>query len=227
MTPRLIRTLLLSSSVLIVGAPALAQSDTTGTEATQPDQTMMVTGTSGTELNAEVLSSFDDAWAMAFLPDGRALVTEKGGDLWLLGPDGAKLGKITGTPEVSPRGQGGLGDIVVHPDFAGNSTVFISYVERDASDDSLSGAVVEKATLELTEEGGQLSDRAKIWSQSQKVPGNGHYGHRIAVAPDGNLIITSGERQKFSPAQNMGLNLGKVIRVTTGEIGRASCRERV
>lgn len=201
------RTLLLAA----VAAPALtlsaaAQSDT---------QPMSVTGTNGTELTATALETFDGAWAMTFLPDGHALVTEQDGDLWLLGADGKKLGEISNVPEVEMRGQGGLGDIIIHPDFASNGTVFISYVERDEADDSLSGAVVERATLTLSEDGGALSDRTRIWEQSQKVPGNGHYGHRLAVAPDGNLIITSSERQKFSPAQNMALNLGKVIRVTT------------
>jgi glucose/arabinose dehydrogenase len=152
---------------------------------------------------------------MTFLPDGHALVTEKAGAIWLLNPDGSKKARISNTPEVAARGQGGLGDIIIHPDFSENGTVFISYAERDPEDDSLSGAAVEKATLTLTDEGGALSDRKVIWQQSQKVPGNGHYGHRLAIAPDGNLIITSSDRQKFTPAQNMDMNLGKVIRVTT------------
>nr|WP_233350359.1 PQQ-dependent sugar dehydrogenase [Henriciella barbarensis] len=175
---------------------------------------MRVSGTEGTVLTAEALETFDGAWAMTFLPDGRALVTEQDGDLWLLGTDGAKLGQIANVPQVTMRGQGGLGDIIIHPDFAENGTVFLSYAERDPQDDTLSGAVVDKATLELSENGGSLTSVNRIWEQSQKVPGNGHYGHRLAVAPDGNLIITSSERQKFSPAQNMDMNLGKVIRVT-------------
>ena len=207
MTDHLFRSALLSTSFIAMTACATAQSGTT--------ETMPVTGTEGTALTAEVLETFDGAWAMAFLPDGRALVTEQDGDLWLLGTDGAKLGEISNVPAVEMRGQGGLGDIIVHPDFATNSTVFISYVERDAQDDTLSGAVVDKATLSLTADGGSLSDITRIWEQSNKVTGNGHYSHRLAIAPDGNLIITSGERQHFSPAQNMDMNLGKIIRVTT------------
>ena len=176
---------------------------------------MSVTGTNGTELTAEVLESFDHGWAMTFLPDGRALVSELTGSLWLLDEDGSKIAEIANVPETEMRNQGGLGDIIIHPDFANNNTVFLSYVERDEADDTLSGAVVVKATLELTEDGGSLSDVTRIWEQSQKLKGNGHYSHRLAVAPDGNLIITSGERQHFSPAQNMDINLGKVIRVTT------------
>lgn len=205
--------------------PALPQSllcataliATTGACATaQTVEPMTVTGSDGTALNATPLETFDSPWAMAFLPDGQALVTEKGGALWLLDASGAKLGEISGVPAVEARGQGGLGDVIVHPDFASNGTVFISYVERDPEDDTLSGAVVDRATLTLTDAGGSLSGVTRIWEQSQKVRGNGHYSHRLAVAPDGNLIITSGERQKFSPAQNMDMNLGKIIRVTTG-----------
>jgi aldose sugar dehydrogenase len=200
------RTLLAACAV-----PAL----TLGAAAQSSGEAMTVTGTEGTVLTAEALETFDGAWAMTFLPDGRALVTEQDGNLWLLGTDGAKLGEIANVPAVTMRGQGGLGDIIVHPDFASNNTVFLSYVERDAQDDTLSGAVVIKATLELAEDGGSLTGITRIWEQSQKVPGNGHYGHRLAIAPDGNLIITSSERQKFSPSQNMDMNLGKVIRVTT------------
>ncbi len=198
------RSALISTSIAAMAACATAQSS----------DPMGVTGSEGTALTATPLETFDSAWAMTFLPDGHAVVTEKGGTIWLLGADGKKLGEVTGGPDVEARGQGGLGDIIAHPDFASNGTVFLSYVERDAEDDSLSGAVVERATLNVTETGGTLTDRVRIWEQSQKVPGNGHYSHRIAVAPDGNLIITSGERQKFSPAQNMDLNLGKTIRVT-------------
>ena len=206
MVSSLSRTLLAACA-----APAL----TLGAYAQAAGETMTVTGTEGTVLTAEALETFDGAWAMTFLPDGRALVTEQDGDLWLLGTDGAKLGEIANVPAVTMRGQGGLGDIIIHPDFSENGTVFLSYVERDAHDDTLSGAVVDKATLELTETGGSLTGITRIWEQSQKVPGNGHYGHRLAIAPDGNLIITSSERQKFSPSQNMDMNLGKVIRVTT------------
>jgi glucose/arabinose dehydrogenase len=174
-----------------------------------------VTGTAGTTITMTELATFDGAWAMAFLPDGRALVTEQGGTLWLLNARGAKIARIGNVPVVTDRGQGGLGDIIVDPDFADNGTVYISYVGRDADNDKLSGAVVERATLSLTANGGTLSDRSVIWQQYPKVTGNGHYGHRMAIAPDGHLFITSGERQKFTPAQNMDMNLGKVVRINT------------
>ena len=192
----------LPAAALLVAAPAaLAQ------------EPLEVTGTEGTALAGAVLERFDAPWAMAFLPDGRALVTEKGGALWLLDAEGKKLGEIGNVPEVRAAGQGGLGDVVVSPDFAEDATVYLSYVERDPDDDSLSGAVVERATLALDDAGGALEDREIIWSQTPKVTGEGHYGHRVAVAPDGHLFITSGERQKFTPAQNMDMNLGKIVRI--------------
>ena len=174
-----------------------------------------VTGSDGVTLNAEPLESFENPWAMTFLPDGHALVTEQGGALWLLNADGTKHSEVGNVPGVVMRNQGGLGDIIIHPDFAENSQVFLSYVARDPQNDELSGAVVERAELVETGDGFELAERTIIWEQSPMMRGNGHYSHRLAVAPDGNLIITSGDRQHFTPAQNMSMNLGKTIRVTT------------
>lgn len=174
-----------------------------------------VTGTAGTKISLTEVATFDGAWAMTFLPDGRALVNEKGGTMWLLSARGAKIARIGNVPMVKERGQGGLGDIIIDPDFATNGIVYLSYVERDADDETRSGAVVERATLKLTSNGGTLADRDVIWQQYPKVTGNGHYGHRLAISPDGHLFITSGERQKFTPSQNMDMNLGKVVRINT------------
>ena len=178
-----------------------------------------ITGTSGSKIEVTELETFDGAWAMTMLPDGRMLVTEQSGTLWLLGRDGKKLGKIGNLPSVTERNQGGMGDIILDPDYADNKRVFISYVERDGKDNSLSGAVVDRAILRLSARGGSLVQRERVWTQSPKVTGNGHYGHRLAFSPEnakdggGFLYITSGERQKFTPAQNMDMNLGKVVRV--------------
>lgn len=187
------------SLTLALAAPAFAQTT--------------VTGTAGTTLQMTELATFDGAWAMTFLPDGRALVTEQAGSIWLLNQSGAKIARIGNVPDVQDRGQGGLGDIIIDPDFATNNIVYISYVERDAENNRLSGAAVTRATLTLTSNGGTLSDGDVIWRQFPKVTGNGHYGHRMVISPDGYLFITSGDRQKFTPAQNMDMNLGKVIRL--------------
>lgn len=197
------RFLALTSAAALLSAPTYAKIG----------DSVTITGTDGVKVTATHLETFDKAWAMAFLPDGRALVTEKDGAIWLLDTNGKKLGEITGGPEVTDRGQGGMGDIYVPSDFAQTGKIYLSYVERDAKDDSYSGAVVEMATLSLTSSGGSLSNREQVWEQYPKVTGNGHYGHRIGVSPDNYLFISSGERQKFTPSQNMSMNLGKVIRL--------------
>ncbi|GFD77683.1 dehydrogenase [Tenacibaculum sp. KUL118] len=181
----------------------------------QSDSSEQITmkGSNGNIVVGNVKSSFDNPWAMTFLPDGHSLVTEKTGTLWLLDENQRKRFSVSNVPSVDARGQGGLGDVIVHPDFASNSTIYISYVERDEEDDALSGAVIERATLTITDSGAELSDRKLIWRQAPKMTGNGHYSHRMAFSPDGYLFITSGERQKFTPAQNMAMNLGKIVRL--------------
>lgn len=201
-----------AASALALGLAACASEPPTNTTP-EAEGGFRITGTEGSKVRAVELARFDSPWAMTFLPDGRALVTEKGGAIWLLNSDGSKAGKLIGGPEVEARGQGGLGDIILHPDFATTGQVYISYVERDADNNQLSGAAVELAKLTLTATGGTVSERSVIWRQFDKVTGDGHYGHRLAVSPDRYLFITSGERQKFTPAQDMGSTLGKVVRI--------------
>lgn len=172
-----------------------------------------ITGSQSGDMTGHVLATFEQPWAMTFLPDGHSLVTEQTGALWLLDEEKKKRFSVTNVPAVTARGQGGLGDVIIHPDFASNNTIYISYVERDSQDDAYSGAVIERARLNISERGASLSDREIIWRQSPKITGNGHYSHRMVFSPDGYLFITSGERQKFTPSQNMAMNLGKILRV--------------
>jgi glucose/arabinose dehydrogenase len=156
---------------------------------------------------------FTEPWAMAFLPDGRLLVTEKGGALRLFDPSSGQSGTILGTPQVAYGGQGGMGDVALHPGFASNRWVYLSYAEAGAN--STYGAVVARGRLTLSagSNGGSLSEWQVVWRQSPKVTGQGHYSHRIAFDAGGRLWITSGDRQKATPAQDMGQNLGKVLRL--------------
>lgn len=155
------------------------------------------------------VAKFEQPWAMAFLPDGRLLVTEKRGALMLVSPEGS-FSEVAGTPAVNFGGQGGLGDVVLHPAFADNGLVYLSYAELGEGG---SGAVVARARLQLDAIPARLTGLEVIWRQAPKVSGEGHYGHRIAFGPDGYLWISSGERQKFDPAQDMQGNLGKVVRL--------------
>jgi glucose/arabinose dehydrogenase len=159
---------------------------------------------------AQAVAKFDEPWAMAFLPDGRLLVSEKRGKLKLVGTDG-KVGEVSGVPTVDYGGQGGFGDVVLHPDFATNQMVYVSYAE--AGENDTRGAAVARAKLTLDDAGGGALGKAEvIWRQDPKVDGRGHYGHRIAFG-QGKLWISSGERQHFDPAQDMKGNLGKVVRL--------------
>ena len=169
-----------------------------------------VTGTEGTRLAGTALETFDAPWAMAFLPDGRALVTEKAGELVLVGTDGARLGTIEGVPEVRAAGQGGLGDVVPHPDFADNALLYLSWVERDGSG---SGAVVARAPLTLSADGGSLGSLERVWEQGPRLDSTRHYGHRIAFDADGYLYVTSGDRGGQTPAQDLSNNLGTIVRL--------------
>jgi glucose/arabinose dehydrogenase len=165
----------------------------------------------GQPFQVEPVASFDEPWALAFLPDGRLLVTEKKGNLFIVTQDGKKSRPIGNVPDVDYGGQGGLGDVTLHPDFADNGVIYLSYAEGGAGDTR--GAAVARAVLKQNERGGELSDVQIIWRQYPKVLGYGHYGHRIAFDRDGYLWISSGERQKFTPAQDMQSNLGKVLRL--------------
>lgn len=161
---------------------------------------------------ATPVASFVEPWAMAFLPGGKqALITEKKGVVKLLTVATGKSVDIAGVPAVDYGGQGGLGDVALHPGFAKNGLVYLSYAE--AGPDNTRGAAVARGRLVMAAGGARLEGVTVIWRQSPKVAGRGHFGHRILFAPDGHLFISSGERQKFTPAQDMNANLGKILRL--------------
>ena len=157
------------------------------------------------------VTSFDEPWAMAFLPDGRLLVTEKKGTLFVVTQDGEKSRPVEGVPDVDYGGQGGLGDVALHPKFTDNGLIYLSYAEAGVG--GTRGAAVMRAVFNPTDRGGYLSDAEVIWRQYPKVVGYGHYGHRLWFDEDGYLWISSGDRQKFTPAQDMQSNMGKILRL--------------
>lgn len=162
--------------------------------------------------SAAAQARFDEPWAMAFLPDGSLLVSEKRAALKRFDPRTRRSTAITGVPAVAYGGQGGFGDVLPHPQFARNGWVYLSYAEP--GEGGTRGAAVARARLTLDATGGgSLSALQVIWRQVPKVSGQGHYGHRLAFGPDGKLWITSSERQKFDPAQDMASNLGKIVRL--------------
>jgi aldose sugar dehydrogenase len=156
------------------------------------------------------VATFNEPWAMTFMPDGNMLVTEKRGRLLIVSADGKRKTPVSGVPNVAYGGQGGLADVILHPDFAHSRYVYLSYAEPGRGG---AGTAVARAKL-VTQGGARLDGLQVIWRQEPKVSGEGHFSGRMAFSPDGYLFITSGERQKFTPAQDMRQNLGKVIRLT-------------
>ena len=171
----------------------------------------LIIGSGGSEILAEDFGVFDEPWAMAFLPGGELLVTEKPGTLLLYDPASRRKTNVSGVPAVAYGGQGGLGDIVLHPRYADNGQVYLSYAEEGSG--GTRGAAVARARLNRRSGRAELEDWEVIWRQTPKVTGSGHYSHRLAFDQEGFLYITSGERQKGLPAQSWTQNLGKIVRV--------------
>lgn len=154
----------------------------------------------------DLAAGLDHPWGMAFLPDGRLLVTERKGTLRILNQEGQLSAPLAGTPKVVARGQGGMLDVALDPNFAKNRFVYLSFSE--GAEDGVSTAL-GRGRLE----GDRLANFEVIFRQLPKVAGPNHFGSRIVFAKDGNLFLTLGERYKFEPAQDLGSHLGKVVRV--------------
>lgn len=177
-------------------------------------------GEAGLPFAVTPVATLASPWAMTFLPDGRLLVTEKAGSLRIVTQEGRVSVPVGGTPAVSSAGQGSLNDVVLSPDYANDGYIYLSYAEP-ATTGGLSGGAVGRGKLVLDDQGGGHIDAFQvIWRQEPKVDGGGHYSGRIAFSPDGGyMFVTSGERQKFDPAQDMTQNLGKIVRLSpTGGI---------
>jgi glucose/arabinose dehydrogenase len=172
----------------------------------------------GKPFTTRVIADFEMPWAMTFLPGSgvpqtrMALITEKNGKLWLVDVANGQKQAVSGVPAVKVAGQGGLGDVVAHPGFAGNQRVYLSFAEAGAGETS--GAALGYGTLRLGQGAPRIEGFKVIWRQAPKVTGNGHFAHRIAFAPDGTIFLSSGERQKFDPAQAYDANLGKILHLT-------------
>jgi len=164
----------------------------------------------------EVTAGLDHPWGLAFLPDGRALVTERPGTLRIVSGfgDDAPLtvsDPVQGVPEVFARGQGGLMDVAVDPDFEDNAYVYLSYAKPGAKPGRDGKATTALGRGKLVD--GRVDGFEDVFVQEPYVDGPNHFGNRIVFAPDGKLFLLLGERFKFDPAQDLGNHLGKVIRI--------------
>jgi glucose/arabinose dehydrogenase len=154
----------------------------------------------------QLVKGLDHPWGMAFLPDGRLLVTERAGSLRVLDGHGNVSEALEGTPEVYAEGQGGLLDVALDPDFARNGLVWLSFAEPGNG-----GASTAVGHGRLGED--RIEDFEVVFSQKPKVESNKHFGGRIVFAPDGRLFLTLAERFMFAPAQDLGSHLGKIVRI--------------
>ena len=150
-------------------------------------------------------------WGLAFLPDGRILVTEKRGRMVILSAEGTTVQEaLTGLPSVADASQGGLLDVALDPDFTTDPWIYWTYAEPGTGAElGLAGTAVARGRLI----GSSLNDVEVIYRQKPKVTGGGHFGSRIAFRSDRTLYVTLGERQKFTPAQDLSTTLGKIIRI--------------
>ncbi len=154
-----------------------------------------------------IASGLEHPWALAFLPDGRILVTERPGRLRIVAPSGRVSEPLDGVPQVQAGGQGGLLDVAVDPEFTENRLVYLSYAEPGEG-----GASTAVARGRLGE--GALENVQVIYRQVPKVEGNGHFGSRLVFAEDGTLFVTQGDRQgDREQAQDLDSGLGKLVRI--------------
>jgi glucose/arabinose dehydrogenase len=152
-------------------------------------------------------------WSLAFLPDGRMLVTEKAGALRIVGKDGTVSAPVAGTPEVMSKGQGGLLDVVLDPAFAKNRLIYLSYAEPNA--DGTNNTAVARGKL-VEGAAPHTEGLTAIYHQRPALNSPLHFGSRLVFARDGKLFVTQGER--FIPegqkqAQDLGSLLGKIVRI--------------
>jgi aldose sugar dehydrogenase len=151
-------------------------------------------------------------WGMAFLPDGRLLVTERPGRLRIVGKDGTLSAPLQGTPKVYASGQGGLLDVQLGPDFASSGLIYLAYA--DPRDGSRNGTSVARAKLVTEGAGGRLDSVQVIFRQEPSYASSGHFGSRIVFTRDGSLFVTLGERfSARDEAQNPANHLGKLVRI--------------
>lgn len=150
-------------------------------------------------------------WGLAFLPDGTMLVSEREGNLRLVSRAGKIGPALQGLPEIIARGQGGLLDVAIDPNYRNNQRIYFSYSEPSKEGKTNSTAVAS-AQINKT----QLTHLKRIFSQKPKIKSNAHFGSRLAFSPDGTLFITLGDRYSHKDkAQTLDNHIGKVVRIHT------------
>jgi aldose sugar dehydrogenase len=163
------------------------------------------------ELRADVVADgLENPWGLAFLPDGSALVTERPGRMRLISPEGELSDPIDGVPDVWAKGQGGLLDVALAPDFASSGTIFFTF-----SDPGNGGAGTAIARARLMRDGGsaQLENVEVLFSMDRKTSRGQHFGSRIVMHPDGTIFFSTGDRGQGRRAQDLADSAGAVLRI--------------
>ncbi|SIR11453.1 Glucose/arabinose dehydrogenase, beta-propeller fold [Shewanella morhuae] len=158
-----------------------------------------------------IAEGLENIWGMAFLPDGNMLVTERAGRMRIVSTTGQVGEPLTGLPPMYAKGQGGLLDVVLAPDFATSQKIYFSYAEPAEGEASeLNSTAVSFAVLN----GNKLENLTRVFSQQPKINSGHHFGSRLVWAPDGTLFITLGDRySEKDKAQTLDNHLGKVVRI--------------
>jgi len=187
---------------LVSGAPVLAQDQAQAPRSPTPKPLKAAVRVE------TVAGGLEHPWALAFLPDGRMLVTERPGHLRIVERDGRISEPLAGVPEVLARGQGGLLDVALDPRFADNRLVYLSYSEPGAG--GAAGTAVARGRLGE----GRLEDVRVIYQQQPKVRSSLHFGSRLVFARDGTLFVTQGDRGAYRDgAQDLSVGFGKIVRI--------------
>jgi len=157
----------------------------------------------------EVAGGLEIPWSLAFLPDGRMLVTERPGRMRMVTPDGRLSRPLSGLPAVHAKGQGGLLDVALSPGFATDGLLYFSYAEPVGR-----GARTAVARARLDPEELRLTEVTRIFAQNEAPVGNSHWGSRLIFNRQGNLFVTLGERFSHrDKAQELTSHLGKIVRI--------------
>ena len=171
----------------------------------QPNSANLITSEKHKFSLDTITTELSNPWGIAFLPDGRILVTERAGEIMIV--EGGRItGKVEGVPKVYAQGQGGLLDIQLHPEYSSNGWIYLTYAKPGSGG---GGTTLARTKIE----GNKFTGLQELFSAQPFTSSGAHFGSRIAFDGKGYVFISSGERGAMENAQNLGNHLGKVIRL--------------
>jgi len=194
---------LLNAALLLTLVPAAARAQVNaGQQSPEPSLPFTMTQ----------VATFKLPWRLAFLPDGRMIITEKVGPVWLVTQQGEKT-PIENVPAVLYQGQGGMLGVFLSPHYATDHNIYLTYAEP-GDEPGTSGLALARAKLTIGESTASLDGLQVLWRDMPKGRG-GQFGAQIAFSPDAQyLFLTVGDRQRMTPAQDPNTFVGKILRLT-------------